>query len=400
MSTLADVNTTNLRSAIELACETMQRTFNADDNGIPFFDACAWPEPKFGFSSAHSESHVPGRHLAALLLAERVAGTSVAEATIERHRRAALFSYSGALPLPLNRERVDGPLVNFIPHNLREGFHALHALAAFRCDGAAAALVERSVRCALELWHPDGGWDRARIERHSPIELKYDDGLMAGIARAIGPLAKLYDATGSRGALKLAIRIKDKLLASAFAPDGSYWSAAMGTHTHSITCVMSSLAQLAEVTHDGSLLRRVRSFYDSGLWQLRDAIGWTPETTLESCKHGEVNATGDIVETALILGRRFGDEYFADAERVIRSHILPSQLRDTSFIPPSLDSVSDSERDIARRLRGAFGLGGQSTHEWTKPQHADGHRVVRQRERVCRHWCRWRSKLLLQRQRP
>ena len=43
----------------------------------------------------------------------------------------AFYSYSGPIAMPLNRAELGGPLyktVNFIPHNIREGFHALYAV--------------------------------------------------------------------------------------------------------------------------------------------------------------------------------------------------------------------------------------------------------------------------------
>ena len=47
---------------------------------------------------------------------------------------------------------------------------------------------------------------------------------------------------------------------------------------------------------------------------------------------GKCNNTGDIVETALILGRWGWSDCFHDAERTLRGHLLPAQLRDVSFI--------------------------------------------------------------------
>ena len=79
---------------------------------------------------------------------------------------------------------------------------------------------------------------------------------------------------------------------------------------------------------------------------------------------GEVNNTGDIVETALILGRWGFPEYYQDAERIVRSHLLPSQLRDVSFIAdPSNPDNEDSKRDIAGRHLGAFGFPAPYGHE-------------------------------------
>jgi len=75
------------------------------------------------------------------MLAVEAAGIEVDEQVIRHHRATAFFSYGGALPLPLNRQQVDGPLVNFCPHNLREGFHALSALGTWRHDEEAVQLA-------------------------------------------------------------------------------------------------------------------------------------------------------------------------------------------------------------------------------------------------------------------
>ncbi|NOX66357.1 MAG: hypothetical protein GXO85_11365, partial [Chlorobi bacterium] len=50
-------------------------------------------------------------------------------------------------------------------------------------------------------------------------------------------------------------------------------------------------------------------------------------------------------------------EYYNDAERILRCHLLPSQLRDVSFIinPPNPDGI-DGLRDVANRHLGAFGF--------------------------------------------
>jgi len=110
---LQDVNTTDIKDAIRLGCRTMQTVFNADDpHRVPFFGAGMRP-PALSFSAHHSESHTPGRHLNALLNAEDGAGIELDEAAVKLHAQAAFFSYSGPLPLPLNRARLDGKLPVF-----------------------------------------------------------------------------------------------------------------------------------------------------------------------------------------------------------------------------------------------------------------------------------------------
>jgi len=91
MSTLTNVNNSDIRSAIELGCRTMASVFNADDNEIPFFGSEVLPNPRLGFSSVHSESHVPGRHLNALLAAEEIAGVSIDEEAVRKHTAPPSF---------------------------------------------------------------------------------------------------------------------------------------------------------------------------------------------------------------------------------------------------------------------------------------------------------------------
>ncbi|MCY3708693.1 MAG: hypothetical protein OXG26_07320 [Caldilineaceae bacterium] len=353
---LADVNTTDIASAIRLGCRTMCSVFNADDDDVPFFGSQVWPDAFLSFSTSASEAHVPGRHLNALLNAEDVLGLSLDQACIDRQARAAFLAYSGELPLPLNRDRIGGPLVHFYPHNVREGFHALYALARFRNSAPALELAERSIAAIQELWHPQKGWDRDLIE--SKFEF-HPATFIIGLARAIGPLVKLHRHTGCAGALDLAIDLAGKATDEFFLPSGAYDREAFGGHTHSTTCVMSSLAQLADLTRNTDLMERVRAFYDNGLNDIRDQLGWVIESSDDGRDpdRGEINNTGDIVETALLLGQCGYPHYFEDAERILRCHLLPSQLRDISFIrEPDNPHNEDGRRDVANRHLGAFGF--------------------------------------------
>lgn len=362
---LNNVNTTHIGDAIRLGCQTMCSVFSADDNHIPFFGSRVRPEAGLSFSWAHSESHVPGRHLNALLNAEDAVGVVLDETCIDHHAQAAFFSYSGPVPLPLNRATPDGPLVNFLPHNVREGFHALYALAHFRQSQRAYDLAQASIDAIGQLWDPALGWDTAHLEGKLGLTVQRST-FIIGLARAIGPLVKLYRATGCAAALDLAIVLAQKVTDEFFGVDGNYDRETFGTHTHSTTCVMSSLAQLAELTADAPLMARVRAFYDNGLWQIRDELGWVIESSADSADpdRGEVNNTGDIVETALILGRWGYPAYYQDAERILRGHLLPSQLRDISFIhEPDNPHGEDGKRDVARRHIGAFGFPAPYGHE-------------------------------------
>ena len=366
MAKLHDVNTRDILDAIRLGCRTMASTFDADDNDIPFFGVTVRPEVRLSFSAGGSEGHVPGRHLNALLNAEDAAGIRIDEDAVDKHTRAAFFSYSGAVPLPLNRTEIGGPLVIFIPHNIREGFHALYPLVKYRNSARARELAEASIAAIFEYWHPVQGWNYDKLAHEKGLNIRRERTFISGVARAIGPLVKYYRATGYGPALELAIALKEKAINDVFAEDGGYDADKFGYHNHSTTCVMSSLAQLADLTCDSNLMNRVKAFYDNGLWRIRDELGWSIETSQpeDNSARGEVNNTGDILETALILGRWGYPQCYHDAERILRCHALPSQLRDVSWIeePPNPEGV-DGKRDVANRLRGAFGFPAPYGHE-------------------------------------
>jgi hypothetical protein len=356
-----NVNFTDIRGAIEMGCGTMSRDLNRDDHDIPFFASQVWPHAELSWDRNFSEAHVPGRHLNALLSAEGTIGYKVPENVIANDRDAAFFSYSGAFPLPLNRETQSGKPVRFLPHNIREGFHALYALVRYRHSARARELAEKSIDCINRLWSPEKGWDKAEIKRQGVrlIEFKENSPFITGIARAIGPLVKYYRATQYGPALQLALTIKDKAIAEYFNKAGQYDVKHFGTHVHSTTCTMSSLAQLAELMQDAPLMNRVKAFYDNGLKQVSDENGWSIENSGANSNpdRGEGNNIGDILETALILGRWGYAGCYEQAERTLRSILLPCQLRDISFIkdPPNPNHV-DGKREVAERHLGAFGF--------------------------------------------
>lgn len=301
MAKLRDVNTTDIIDAIRLGCRTMSSIFDGDDHDIPYWRANARPNAFFGICQ---EDHVPGRHLNALLNAEDAAGIELDEDAIDKHKRAAFLSFSGPLALPMRR--IDGKPIQFCPHHMREGLHALYALVKYRNSDRARQLAEACIDALFEYFDLATGWDRDRLEHEHGLIFKPMPVFIQGVGRAIGPLVKYYRATRYGPALELAIALKEKAIHEVFKEEGAYNPETFGTHVHSVTCVMSSLAQLADLMSDSVLMNLVKTFYDNGLWMVRDPIGWSIESGKpdnENVDEGETNNTGDILETALILGR-------------------------------------------------------------------------------------------------
>ena len=120
MVQLHDVNTTDIGDAIRLGCQAMGRAFNADDADMPYGGAQVRPEAFLGGSM---EGHMPGRLLNAMLAAEDATGLDLDEEVIDKHARAAFFSYSRA-PLPLQRigqhTKGEGDPIELQEHNEEE----------------------------------------------------------------------------------------------------------------------------------------------------------------------------------------------------------------------------------------------------------------------------------------
>ncbi|HCG01709.1 MAG TPA: hypothetical protein DEV93_14345 [Chloroflexi bacterium] len=387
---LLDVNSRNIREAAKMGCQNMGRIFDADNQNLPYAVAPLYPRAAFGLAE-FSEPQIPGRLLSALLAAEAHMGLSMDEATVKRHEQIAYLSYSGPVALPLSCEvpqidlfdvsqiqKVDPTrLTRFQPVHVAHGFNALYALVAYRSSSRAHEIAESSIRACLDLWHPATGWNREKIE--GALGLKYSDAweepFIAGIAMSVGPLARYYAVTKSSAALELALLIKDKLIDEYFLSAGDYDQRRLGAHTQNVVYTLASLAWLATETHDAALMERVRAFYENGVRRdLSNMFGWSPEHAgpstggpfFNQSAHpdmGELGNTALILETAILLARWGHREYFADAEAILRSYLLPSQIRDVSFIPESANPHGyDRLHQVGARMQGSWGYSAPYGH--------------------------------------
>ena len=352
---VANVNTTSIPAAVELACRAMGQVFNPADNGYPYMYTRIWPDGWLGFSPYHGAIQLSGRHLDALLAAEDVLGIEADEAVVRQHTEACFFSL-GAGPLPCNHSTPGGPLTSVDEHSIREAVHGLHALARYRDSDRAADAAEALITDVRRFWSAEGDWNQTGLQAAYGLPMTARPTFVEGVGRAIGPLTKFHSATGSNSALELAQDLAAHATERYFLSDGSYDADRLGAHTHSTTCTLSGMALLGSVTNDLGLLSRVRAFYDNGLRVIRDEVGWVRERHHPNFhpEQGEMNNVGDVIETALILGRYFGDSYFEDAERYLRSQLLPSQVRDLSFMDEA--PGGDERRDLRTRLLGLFGF--------------------------------------------
>ncbi len=74
---------------------------------------------------------------------------------------------------------------------------------------------------------------------------------------------------------------------------------------------------------------------------------------------GEINQTGDVICTSLLLGQYLSPKYYELAGRDTRSMLLPAQLREEdlkAFLRENTPPKGDFERDVLKRVLGGYGF--------------------------------------------
>lgn len=372
-SKYVSVNKRDLNLAIQEGLRPMHEFFDTEKMSLPFFGNNMTAGKDFGNShhNSFSLSHIPGRWLAALLNAEEILNISVDELAIDNLRTWAYNSLEGAnILFP---SCMDTKTMRYLHttdlHNLREVMHAFYALIMFRRDSKAVELGTKLIDAVDTYYdYKNGVFLEEAYNRDIGAEAlccatmpgeKYP--FPPTFGRYIGPLVKFFKATSYDKALRQAIRLKDVAFTKILNERGDYDVKVFGSHTHSTTSMLSSLAQLYEVTKDKQILDRIVAFMDNGLKEIALDFGWCIENETRKDMVGEINNTSDIMECCLILGEAGYPGYYARAERILRSHLLPAQLLDVSFIPN--DDVLPQNYHLADRSLGAFGFPCPFGHE-------------------------------------
>ena len=192
--------------------------------------------------------------------------------------------------------------------------------------------------------------------------------------RLIRPLVQYYRQSGDEVGLELARRFAEDNLRTAFEADGSIAPEA-GPHIHSITGTITGLIEYGIMTDDETIIERARLAYDIGMRPFRSSYGWVKEFRWmpwlaeplaaagyagHDINRGEANNTGDLIEAALLLGEAGYLRYFEDADRMLRNHLLASQVVDTSWVQEAVgleDTAEARYGEVGRRARGGFCFG-------------------------------------------
>lgn len=181
-------------------------------------------------------------------------------------------------------------------------------------------------------------------------------------------LTHLFRLTGDQRALELADRFVRLARTTSFTEDGRL-TAQAGTHTHSITGTVHGLADYGLLIGDLDTVEHARRIFDVGLAPTRSSFGWSIESLGNERVpgRGEINNTGDMIQMAIILGLAGRPEYFGVAERMIRSHVLPSQwLAGQEMLSPE-DAPDYAVTEFPPEADGGWGFPGPSDRHVPDP---------------------------------
>ncbi|MDE2854853.1 MAG: hypothetical protein OXN88_11835 [Chloroflexota bacterium] len=367
----------DLRRHLNLAVEHIFNTLDERQDYLPFFHYELIQQPTRLQHGPFDSPHVVGRFLDALGCCAAIIDLPEAPAVYDALARQLYDSLErGASGLPWNAPTPWGPNMA-VMHNCREVMLGLLALWNWRGDARAAPALRRLCRSMLAAIG-DGarfpgeclgaaGWTSAFSGILAPPP--------ATTGRMIRVLVQYYRQSDDEVALELARRFAWDNLETAFDADGGIRAEA-GTHMHSITGTITGLIEYGLLMEDEAIIERARRAYDIGMAPFRSSYGWVKEFRWGSwlaeplaaagyagfdINRGEANNTGDLIEAALLLGGRGYADYYEDADRMLRNHLLASQVVDGAWVEAAV-GLEDSDEarygDVGRRARGGFCFGG------------------------------------------
>lgn len=179
---------------------------------------------------------------------------------------------------------------------------------------------------------PPQGWS----DRTPPIG-KMPDVLVGG--QIVYALARFGGVTGNEKALQLAhglIRfLKER--SGAFDRDARF-TPQSGRNFHSKTAFILGVLKYGIVTRKDDLIEWACQAYRY-VREWGTDFGFFPASMDgPHRRHGDASVTADMIEIALLLGQSRDPEYYFDAERFGRNHLLESQLTDFAWVVSRMEA--------------------------------------------------------------
>ena len=181
-----------------------------------------------------------------------------------------------------------------------------------------------------DVYYQNVGWQTLRHDI-DPVMVEYNAAILPALVR-------LYEVTKYEPARELAIGITNFALlhTKGYGPNGEFLvpEGNLSSHFHTRSNFVLGVLKLGIVEEIKEHIAWAKSSYDQ-LRNLGTDFGWFPEAI--GGRHGELCCTTVMIEIALLLGQHVERNYFADAERYGRNHLIESQWRS---LPRLLSAVS------------------------------------------------------------
>jgi len=358
---------TDIKQAITLGVNALTHSFDRDKDDEPYFYANRRADGTGEFHHALEigAPHVVGRCLWATMLAEQTVGVrfpAEALAILTRYCQRS-FANEDHLNSFIDPTKENQRFIIF--HNMREGLLGLLALIKGRDSQWAKEEAPLMLRTLERITDRDGHLSMA-LAKQAGMALRCRgigcDATTSG--RLVGPLVEYYRCTKDPLALKLAGLYARATLKTAFTDDGNFAPLmTSGGHIHSITSTLSGITLFAAQTKNRDMLETCRRIVDASVPRYFSSWGWgdevMPEHPANVVSRGEINQTGDVIRTALILGQTVSPDYYELAERFVRGMLLPTQHREKElklFLQDNENPRGDFERDVLQRIIGGYSM--------------------------------------------
>ena len=351
----------NLKRVMELGGQNILNMGNPDRNYLPYFRVMGPGEVSHDLAWNHNI----GRWWDAML---RLEATIDFKIPAEREK-VMVENLRKFCENPDNlcfgpRDNWLGIKPDFYLHSLREYILSVNSLVRYRNSTWAADLGHKMLETIDRASKPDGTWILEEFDTYvNYVEDKKN--LVpftphATSGRLIEALIWYYEATGDPLSMELADRFARYHIKNSTHPDGSLNMASnmipdmdppVG-HTHSYLGGLRGLFLFGQLTKQHEYIDAVRATYEVTVRKLVRESGFASHDLEENLGNPtqwpESTSTGDAVQLALWLGLETGHmEYLDDAERWVRSCIVPTQY-------PEKYS-NDSNGNLDMRMLGAWG---------------------------------------------
>ncbi len=356
---------TGLKHAMFLASQHLNSLFDADRDGEPFFYSNRRVDGTgVMFHSVNiGIPHVVGRALLGSMMAERAAGIPFPEhglPILERYLKLT-FDNEDHLNSYNDPEKENRRFVEF--HNMREGLYGLVMLIEGRNSAWARETAHQMLVTLDAITDEKGEWSIELLRKRGMEERSFGVCVM-NASRMVDPLLELHRATGDPLAMKLAGLYARAALRTGYDKDGQFAPMDRSTgHIHTITSSLSGITEYAILTHDAAMLDHCIRIVDKGVPGYFSSWGWgdevMPEHPADEPSRGEMNQTGDVIRTCLLLGVTGRPKYYELAERYLRSMVLPTQHLEAemrAYLHDAPNPKDDSERNVLARTIGGYAM--------------------------------------------